>query len=273
MKTLRRGVYALATIGVLVGCGGGTTQPTQGARADGGAAGSDGGGGVWTDDAGGDPGTTGPGEETPGPGPAADGGTVAKGDSGGTVTKRDGSTGGNTNTPPPPFPAAQCGATATVVLQEMATGQPDYVVLKNTGSAPVDLNGFQLHFAGITNKPTSYTFKASKMLDAGKTLYVVEYQTTKPDEIGTAANIPFFDGPPNAARQNAVALYDTSGKLLDYLAIGAPAVSLPQGATFTAVAWPSGFLAKTHSFQRTGQKGSCPGFDASDWGAAPITRK
>jgi len=161
---------------------------------------------------------------------------------------------------------AKCGGTATVSLQEVATGQPDYLSVKNTGGAAVNLTGFQLVMVGID--PVTYTFQTGTSIAAGKTTYVFEYSYGQAGDIMTGANIPFYD----ALDSNSVALYDSAGHLLDFVSVGDTVVGLPSGASATNIAWPASFDPDKQSFQRTGYVGKCPGFKATDWAPKAITR-
>ena len=164
-------------------------------------------------------------------------------------------------------PPAKCSATATVVLQEIATGQPDYLSVKNTGGSPVSLANFQLVMNGINVE--FYTFQAGTSVDAGKVLYIFEYSSNgQPGDVNTGGNIPFYDD----LSSNAVALYDGAGNLLDFIAIGDKIVGKPSGANVTLFPWPTGYDASTQSVQRVAQAGECPNFKASDWAATAMTR-
>lgn len=167
-------------------------------------------------------------------------------------------------------PPVSCGGTAALALEEIATGQPDYLALRNLGTTPIDLAGFELAMTGIDpDIPVSYTFGTGTTLAGGQTIYVFEWNSgTAPDDINTGDNIPFYDD----LESNSVALYDPTGNLLDFVAIGDAIVGLPKGAQVTLLAWPAGFDSSTDSFQRVGHLGKCPSFVASDWAAKPLTR-
>jgi hypothetical protein len=152
-----------------------------------------------------------------------------------------------------------------VVLQEVATGQPDYLALKNNGTA-ADLGGFSLQMMGIG--PVTYTFKAGTTIGTGQVLYVFEYSDGQPGDVQTGDNIPFFDN----LESNSVALHDKTGNLLDFVAVGIKIVNLPPGAQATLLAWPPGYDPNKQSIQRVGLTGKCPSFSAADWAAKPITR-
>ena len=168
--------------------------------------------------------------------------------------------------------AAKCGGKDKVVLQEVAVGNTDFVALKNTGTTSVTLKGFKLVMTGISvSAPDVFTF-TTQTIASGKVLYVMEYSTgTKTGDVNTGKNIPFYNGPPSAAKPNSVSLMDGSGNLLDYMSVGSN-VNMPKGATFTPVAWPTSFDSSKSSFQRKASKGACPAFLSSDWGAATLTR-
>jgi hypothetical protein len=163
-----------------------------------------------------------------------------------------------------PLPA-KCGGTAKVVLQEIATGQPDYLSLKNNGPA-ADLGGFSLSMMGIN--PVTYTFQAGTTVAASQVLYVFEYSDGQPGDVQTGDNIPFYDN----LESNSVALYDTAGNLLDFVAIGKQLVAVPAGAQTTLLPWPTAYDPNKQSIQRVGDTGKCPSFNAADWAAKPITR-
>lgn len=164
-------------------------------------------------------------------------------------------------------PAAKCNGTAKLYLAEVSTGQPDYLALINKGSAAVNLAGFKLEMDGISH--VSYTFAAGTSVKAGATQYVFEYTYGKKSgDINTTKNIPFYDD----LNSNAVALYDASGNLLDFVPIGKKAVSVPAGVTAGLVAWPKSYDAKKQSLQRKAYTGACPTFKASDWTAKAKTR-
>jgi Lamin Tail Domain len=164
-------------------------------------------------------------------------------------------------------PAAKCNGTAKVYIEEVATGQPDYLALINKGSASVNLKGFTLAMMGIS--PVSYTFVAGASIAAGAKVYIFEYSDgKKAGDINTTKNIPFYDD----LQSNAAALYDASGNLLDYVAIGDKVVGKPPGATAGLFAWPTSYDQKTQSIQRKAYAGACPTFKASDWTAKALTR-
>ncbi len=152
-----------------------------------------------------------------------------------------------------------CAAGATVRLQEVGVGT-DFVVLKNTGSAQADLEGYRL---------VTYTLPHGTTLAAAATLYLFEYNYgVGANVINTGANIPFYDG----INANAVALYDDQGALVDYLAMGDKVVGLPPGVSATLLSWPGGFSAASDRLQRVAAKGACPTFTASDWTSAKATQ-
>ena len=171
----------------------------------------------------------------------------------------------------PVLPPAKCGGTATVALQEVSTGTPDYVAIKNTGSATVTLANFKLVMNGINVE--SYAFKAGDSVDAGKVLYAFEYTSGQTGDVNTGENIPFYDAQISGSQVgNSVALYDPAGNLLDFVAIGDTMVGLPPNATATLVTWPSAYDPTTQSFQRVAMSGTCPSFVSSDWAAKTLTR-
>ena len=103
-------------------------------------------------------------------------------------------------------------------------------------------------------------------------MYVMEYSSgKKTGDVNTGKNIPFYNGPPSAAKPNAVSLLDASGNLLDYMSVGSN-VNKPTGASFTPITWPKTFDSAKSSFQRKANKGACPAFLSSDWGTAALTR-
>ncbi len=172
-------------------------------------------------------------------------------------------------------PTAICSSgSATVVYQEVAVGQPDFVALKNITSAPIDLEGYTLVLSGINPvEPREHRFGVGVTIAPGQLLYVFEHQKgDQPGDINTGSNIPFYDGPPGATHPNAAVIYNRQGWLLDYLAIGPEAISLPVGASFSPIPWPAGFDAAISSFQRQSTTGSCPDFATADWTIAPLTR-
>jgi hypothetical protein len=164
-------------------------------------------------------------------------------------------------------PPAKCGGSSKLRLQEVATGQPDYLAVTNKGTSSVDLKGYRLELTGIDLE--LYTFQAGQIVSAGKTLYVFEHATGAAGDLSIGANIPFYD----SADANAVALWDPAGYLIDYVAIGDAVIGLPYGASAAAIPWPASFDPKAESFQRTATAGACPSFKASDWSVKPITRK
>ncbi len=188
----------------------------------------------------------------------------------GSTPKYDGSTPKDSGSSPKDSfvpPAAKCNGTAKVYIEEVATGQPDYLALINKGGAAVNLKGFTLSMMGIS--PVSYTFVAGASVAAGAKVYIFEYNDgKKAGDINTTKNIPFYDD----LQSNAVALYDASGNLLDYVAIGDKIVGKPPGATAGLVAWPTGYDDTKQSFQRKAYTGACPAFKASDWTAKALTR-
>ena len=171
-------------------------------------------------------------------------------------------------------PPAVCTSKHSLVYQEIAVGYPDYVALKNTSSATLDLGGYKLILSGISpSAPEVYVLDPGLKLGAGEVLYLFEHSTgSDPGDVNLGGNIPFFDGPPNADKDNSAALYDPYGHLLDYFAVGNTALNLPAGASFTPLPWPSGFDSYVHSFQRAANAGSCPHFYTSDWKVADLTR-
>ncbi|PIE18050.1 MAG: hypothetical protein CSA65_06350 [Proteobacteria bacterium] len=168
-------------------------------------------------------------------------------------------------------PNPLCGS-APVRLVELAIGTPDYVGIKNYGSAPVAIGGFELEMTGTSaTSPTVYTI-GTRTLKAGEAVYFVEYSDgTLANDVNTGANIPFYNGPPATTLPNACALRDAAGKLLDYWAIGAKAENLPAGATFTPQVWPTGFDSGSDSLQRKSNTSVCPAFKVSDWGSGLLT--
>ena len=178
-------------------------------------------------------------------------------------------------TPLPPdlgaTPPAICGASLAVRVDEIAVGQPDFIVLKNYSKTPVDVAGFRLVMTGIAPPAPDIFTLPQRTLGPGQTLVVVEHSKGSPSSISTGANIPFYDGPPAADRPNALALHDGKGLLVDYWAVG-QVVNLPQGATYLAAPWLSSFESKKHSFHRVANKGICPRFEASDWSVGALSQ-
>jgi hypothetical protein len=168
---------------------------------------------------------------------------------------------------PQPPPAAKCGGGAKLRLQEIATGQPDFLALVNQGPTAIDLKGYRVEMRGISLE--SYAFKAGQLVPGGAKLYVYEYASGQSGDVQTGENIPFFD----ALDSNSVALWDAGGYLLDFVAVGDKVVGLPAGASFAGVPWPAKHDPAASSFQRIASAGACPSFKASDWAVKPITRK
>lgn len=170
-----------------------------------------------------------------------------------------------------------CGNTG-VWIQEVATGQPDFVAIKNAGSAAISVVGYKLEMYGISaTTPDVYTIQAADVsgdLSPNAVLYVFENNTgTDPGDINTGENIPFYDGDSASAQKpNAVLLYDAAGALVDYFAVGS-VVAKPANVSFTPVAWPATYDSDVSSFQRSAYTGACPSFKTSDWEVAPITRR
>mgnify|MGYP001575693828 CR=1 FL=1 len=161
-----------------------------------------------------------------------------------------------------------CGA-ARVRLVELAIGTPDYIGIKNYGSTPVAIGGFELEMVGTST--IKHTI-ASRTLAPGATVYFVESNGgSLPNDVGISANIPFYNGPPNTTLPNACVLRDAAGKLLDYWAVGASAKNLPSGATFTPQSWPTNFSSTTTSLQRKSNTSVCPAFKVSDWGSGALS--
>lgn len=166
-----------------------------------------------------------------------------------------------------------CGQAKSVVIDEVAIGLPDYLAIENASGAPIDIKGYKLEMAGIGSKAVTFTVSKSRSVPAGGIVYIFEYTYgKKTGDINTNGNIPFYDGPPTANKENAVALYDAKGQLLDYMAIGRFSKNIPNDATFTPLAYPVGFTSSKHSWQRRARTGSCPNFDSGDWGIACLTR-
>ncbi|MCA9665061.1 MAG: lamin tail domain-containing protein [Myxococcales bacterium] len=192
-------------------------------------------------------------------------------------------TGGDTSTPSDTMPATDVPttpitcSTSLVLISEISVGQPDYVVIKNYGTTPVDIAGYRLVMTGISpTAPDQYTVSGSTVVAAGASKYFFEYNDgTMTGDINTGANIPFYDGLTGATNGNSVALYDGTGKLVDYWAV-IQAVNLPNGANYTAPSmYPAGFTsASTHSVQRktTATTNKCPNFDANDYIGGAISR-
>ena len=151
----------------------------------------------------------------------------------------------------------------TLVIYEVSTGSPNYVVLRNVSKAWRSLGGgWKLEMSGgSTVKFTLPVFS----LGPGKTVAIVEYSSVKAGEIPTHANIPFNSGT-SSSHNNSVLLRSPGGTAVDYVAFGSVLLNLPPAVNLVggAVKYKS-YNPNAHAYYRAGMKGKYPTFVGADW--------
>ncbi|MCA9671925.1 MAG: lamin tail domain-containing protein [Myxococcales bacterium] len=169
-------------------------------------------------------------------------------------------------------PPAICKNTTKLVINEVAVGAADYVVIFNLGGVTVDLQGYTLYYAAgtLTNVVRgAFRFPSSRTIVPGQAVYVFEESKGAGADVNTGAPMPF-----ESKSDSAVALFDPQGNLVDYVAIGSQEIMRPQGATFAPqpVTINLLFEPETESYQRSAYAGRCPDFFRDDWLTKSITR-
>ena len=163
---------------------------------------------------------------------------------------------------------ADCGkkqpclsSSRTLVIHEVGTGSPNYVVLRNASTTWRSMGGWKLEMSG--NSTTKFNLPV-KSLAPGATVTIVEY-SGKPGELGTGANIPFNAGT-SSAHNNSVLLRSPGDAVVDYVGFGKMLVNIP--GTVNQVGGPVAYKSynpSAQSYYRAGMKGDYPTFQASDW--------
>ena len=148
-----------------------------------------------------------------------------------------------------------------LVIHEVSTGSPNYVVLRNASTTWRSIGGWKLELSG--NSTAKFTLPV-KSLAPGQTITIVEY-TGKSGEIGTKADIPFKSGTAST-HNNSVLLRSPGNAVVDYVGFGKMLVNIP--GTVNQVGGPvaySSYNPNTQSYYRAGMKGDNPSFQAADW--------
>ena len=161
------------------------------------------------------------------------------------------------------------GSNRTLVIHEVSTGSPNYVVLRNASNTWRSIGGWKLELSG--NSTAKFTLPV-KSLAPGQTITIVEY-TGKSGEIGTKADIPFKSGTAST-HNNSVLLRSPGNAVVDYVGFGKMLVNIP--GTVNQVGGPvaySSYNPNTQSYYRAGMKGDNPSFKAADWHKYNRSRK
>ncbi|HPB95804.1 MAG TPA: hypothetical protein PKW66_07810 [Polyangiaceae bacterium] len=160
------------------------------------------------------------------------------------------------------------GAAPTQVrMTEVYLGVDDYIVLKNQGSCPAQLDTLRLRVMAQYSENSIELDLPPFLLGAGASVYVIDEMGAKPGDISSKENIYL-----TADSGENVMLCEGScatGTVLDFFshASGAPPPAPPPGITFT----PGPLTGITNStendraYVRTAFSGSYPAFKASDW--------
>ncbi len=149
----------------------------------------------------------------------------------------------------------------SLVIYEVSTGSPNYLVLRNASSTWRSIGGWKLEMSG--NSTAKFTLPV-KSLAPGQLMTVVEY-SGKPGEIGTGADIPFKSGTAST-HNNSVLLRSPGNAVVDYVGFGKMLVNIP--GTANQVGGPvsySSYNPSSQSYYRAGMKGDFPSFKAADW--------
>jgi hypothetical protein len=157
---------------------------------------------------------------------------------------------------------------ATFVLHEVHPGTPDYLVLRNASSAPLNLAGHQLTLVGI--ETVLFTLP-SRMLQPGETVHVYEYSDGQVSlgDINTGDNLPFSNG----FSDNGVALANGAGAILDYVGFGSVLVGKPPTVSFAGGPLSYvGYDVMSQSHFRAAMNGVSPSLTAADWKTGPKSR-
>jgi hypothetical protein len=171
---------------------------------------------------------------------------------------------------------SELGAPPTgLVLQEINVGADDYVVIKNTGTAAVDLTGVQIVLTDSTvPNADNAVFLPPQQLAAGASLYLVEDSTPQAGDFYMGSI--FYTSSSSFLAMLCYGNCDEtkSSNVLDAGLFGSIARTLPTGVTFTG--GPVGGITSanenTTSYTRVGSVGVAPAFLASDWGTAAASR-
>ncbi len=163
---------------------------------------------------------------------------------------------------------ADCGkkkpclsSSRTLVIHEVSTGSPNYVVLRNASNTWRSMGGWKLEMSGSATTKFNLPVKS---LAPGATVLIVEY-SGKTGEIGTGANIPFNSGT-SSSHNNSVLLRSPGNAVVDYVGFGKMLVNIP--GTVNQVGGPvpyKSFNPNVQAYYRAGMKGDFPTFQASDW--------
>ena len=148
-----------------------------------------------------------------------------------------------------------------LVIHEVSTGSPNYVVLRNASNTWRSIGGWKLELSG--NATAKFTLPV-KSLAPGQAITVVEY-SGKSGEIGTGADIPFKSGT-LSTHNNSVLLRSPGNAVVDYVGFGKMLVNIP--GTANQVGGPVAYKSydpNTESYYRAGMKGDNPSFQAADW--------
>ena len=166
---------------------------------------------------------------------------------------------------------------ARLVIEEINTGNIDYVALRNAGTQDVSLNGVEfLLTGGIIAKPDNRVKLPNQLLKAGDTVYLVEASSPAPGDISIGGNIPYiYNNSFVALLCQGACDAANAMNVIDAARFGtSSSPELPGGISF--IGGPlSGLDSKnqdSHSFTRIGFSGKNPHFDSIDWSIQPATR-
>lgn len=169
------------------------------------------------------------------------------------------------------------GTQSSIRMVEVMVGTPEYIVLENHGTCPVDIGGMMLAFdtSYSSGVPSTYTLPA-RTLAAGEKVFVLD-DTATPEtgDILTDVNIDW------QATYGGTALLcagdcATVGSVVDAIAFqgGQAPPPLPAPVTFTpALTAITSANEQSDAFFRTAYAGTYPGFVAGDWSMATATRQ
>ena len=155
-----------------------------------------------------------------------------------------------------------CLTTARIlVIHEVSTGSPNYVVLRNASTTTRSIGNYVLEMSGGTT--AKFTLPV-QVLAPGKTVTIVEY-SGKSGEVGTGKDIPFSSGT-SSSHYNSVLLRSPGKAVVDYVGFGKLLVNIPSSVNQVGGPVPYGsYNPNSQSYYRAGMKGDYPSFRATDW--------
>jgi hypothetical protein len=156
-------------------------------------------------------------------------------------------------------------------IVEFNVGDPDYLVIRNDGSATVDLQDYYLSTGNLDTR------LPHRKIAPGEKVYIIESSKADPSraqEVSISGNIP-HSGTSEFNAYLCIGPCDTTGtNVVDLLSVGQNPPALRSSVTFTGTLsrLTSELSVLTDSYIRNAVQGKFPTFLSTDWAVGPKTR-